>query len=148
MAKLNKQEVNAIANKIVRELTEKAKQNRIKYVSEYVPSPNYTKAETLINEYLELSEEVERITTQREKIYNKLGDLLYSLGFNRYLSVSKEILNKIIDKEYKVKEIPSVESLKEDIVIAGIDNTFDVEKFINDKLTEYIPRSLDITGKI
>ena len=138
MAKLNKQEVNAIANKIVRELTEKAKQNRIKYISEYIPSYNYTKAETLINKYLDLSEEASRIIEQKEKIYNELSDFLYSLGFSRYCPVSKEILNKIIDKEYKVKEIPSVESLKEDIVIAGIDDSFNVDEFIKGKLSEYI----------
>lgn len=137
MAKLNKQEVNAIANKIVRELTEKARLNRLRYISEYIPSPDYVKAETLVNEYLKLSKEECRINDQKAKIYDELSNLLSSLGFNRYFTVSEEILKKIMDREYGVKEIPSVESLKEDIVIAGIDDIFDVEKFIKDKLSEY-----------
>lgn len=138
MAKLNKQEVNAIANKIVRELTEKAEQDRLRYMSKYTPSPDYIKAETLINEYLKLSEEERHINEQKSRIYDEISNLRATLGFNRYIfSVSKEILNKIMDKEYGIKEIPSVESLKEDIVIAGIDDSFDVEKFIKDKLLEY-----------
>ena len=137
MAKLNKQEVNAIANKIVRELTEKARLDKLRYTSEYIPSLDYIKAESLVNEYLKLSREECRINDQKVKIYDELSNLLSSFGFNKYFTVNEEILKKIVDREYGVKEIPSVESLKEDIIIAGIDDTFDVEKFIKDKLSEY-----------
>lgn len=137
MAKLNKQEVNAIANKIVTKLQEKANANRLKYISEYKPSPNYTKAETLINKYLELSQESARITRQNENIYNELSDLLRPLGL-RYFSVSRELLNSIIEKEYSIKKLPSIESIKEDIIIAGISDSFNVDEFIKDKLTEYL----------
>lgn len=137
MAKLNKQEINAVANKIIGELTEKAKLNKLRYISEYVPSPDYVKAETLVNEFLKLSEEGERINEQKSEIYRELAELYTSLGLGKYPIVNKELLNKIIDKEYGAKEIPSVESLKTDIIIAGIDDTFDVEKFIKDKLLEY-----------
>lgn len=136
MAKLNKQEVNAIANKIVRELTEKARLDRLRYMSEYIPSPNYIKAESLVNEYLKLNKERYHIDEQKSHVYDKLSNLCVTLGLG-YISINEEILKKIMDREYKVKEIPSVESLKEDIIIAGIDDSFDVEKFIKDKLSEY-----------
>ena len=138
MAKLNKQEVNAVANKIVRELTEQTKLNKLRYISEYIPSPTYLKMESLINEYNKLLKERDEIDKKRDKIYNEISELNDSLGFGFYRYPDEEILQRIIDKEYGVKEIPSVESLKEDIVIAGIDDTFDVEKFIKDKLAEYI----------
>ena len=137
MTKLNKQEVKAVANRIVRELTEKARLDRLRYISEYIPSPNYLKAETLVNEFLKLSKEECKIIDKKSKTYNELRNFLGSLGINGYFTVTEEILKKIIDIEYGVKEIPEVESLKEDIVIAGIDDTFDVEKFIKDKISEY-----------
>ena len=136
MAKLNKQEVNAIANKIVRELTEKARLDRLRYMSEYIPSPNYIKAESLVNEYLKLDKEKCHIDEQKSHVYDKISNLCATLGFNRY-PVNEEILKEIMDREYEVKEIPSVESLKEDIIIAGIGDSFAVEKFIKDKLSEY-----------
>ena len=138
MAKLNKQEVNAVANKIVRELTEQTKLNKLRYISEYIPSPTYLKMESLINEYNKLLKEQDEIEKKRDKIYNEIRELNNSLGFEFHYHPDEEILQRIIDKEYGVKEITSVESLKEDIVIAGIDDTFDVEKFIKDKLAEYI----------
>ena len=138
MAKLNKQEVNAVANKIVRELTEQTKLNKLRYISEYIPSPTYLKMESLINEYNKLLKERDEIEKKRDKIYNEINELNDSLGFGLYRYPDERILQNIIDKEYGVKEIPSIESLKEDIVIAGIDDTFDVEKFIKDKLAEYI----------
>lgn len=138
MAKLNKQEVNAIANKIVRKLAKEYEVSKLRYISEYKPSPNYIKAEALVNKYLTLSTEAKRIEEERTNTYDELSELYGSLGLNRYFAVSRKILKDIIDKECNLKEIPSVESLKEDIVIAGIDDTFDVEKFIKDKLAEYI----------
>ena len=136
MAKLNKQEVNAIANKIVNKLQEKANADRLKYTCEYKPSPEYTRAEALINKSLELSQESARIARQKEDIYNELSDLLRPFGL-RYFSVTREILDRIINKECSIKEPPSIESIKEDIIIAGISDSFDVEKFIKEKLSEY-----------
>ena len=138
MAKLNKQEVNAIANKIVRELTEQAKLNKLRYISEYIPSPTYLEMESLINEYNKLLKEQNEIEKKRAEVYKEVNELNDSLGFGSYLPVDERMLQRIMDKEYGVKEIPSVESLKEDIVIAGIDDTFDVEKFIKDELAEYV----------
>ena len=105
---------------------------------QYIPSPTYLKMESLINEYNKLLKEQDEIEKKRDKIYNEIRELNNSLGFEFHYHPDEEILQRIIDKEYGVKEIPSVESLKEDIVIAGIDDTFDVEKFIKDKLAEYI----------
>lgn len=138
MAKLNKQEVNAIANKIVRELTEQAKLNKLRYISEYIPSPTYLKMESLINEYNKLLKEQNEIEKKRAEVYKEVNELNDSLGFGSYLPVDERMLQRIMDKEYGVKEIPSVESLNDDIVIAGIDDIFDVEKFIKDKLAEYV----------
>lgn len=138
MTKLNKQEVKAVANRIVRELTEKARLNRLRYISEYIPSPTYSKMESLINEYNKLLKEQNEIEKKRAEVYEEVKELNDSLGFGSYLPVDERMLQRIMDKEYGVKEIPSVESLNDDIVIAGIDDTFDVEKFIKDKLAEYV----------
>lgn len=139
MAKLNRQEVNAIANKVVRELTERAKLNKLRYMSEYIPSPTYLKMESLVNKYKKLLKEQNEIGEKISEVYREANDLNNSLGFSSsYAPIDERMLQRIMDKEYEAKEIPSVESLKEDIVIAGIDDTFDVEKFIKDKLAEYV----------
>ena len=106
MAKLNKQEINAIANKLLRVITEQSK----------------------------LDKEQSEIIHEKDKI---LSDLRNLKVFDYYNQVDFKILDNIMDKEYTGKEIPSINSIKEDLIIAGIDEDFNVDEYIKNKLLEY-----------
>lgn len=136
MAKLNKQEISAIASKVMRALKELYKVNKLKYISEYTPSQNYKEMSALIDEYLELGKERTKLELKANTLYNKIGSIKVSLGIQTY-GVNKGLLEEIMNVEYQGKNIPSIESIKEDIIISNINDSFDVENFIKEKLSEY-----------
>lgn len=136
MAKLNKQEINAIASKVMEALKELHKVNKLKYISEYTPSQNYKEMSALIDEYLELGKERTKLELKINTLYDKIISIKVSLGIQTY-GVNKNLLEEIMNAEYQGKDIPSIESIKEDIIIANINDSFDVERFIKERLSEY-----------
>lgn len=134
MAKLNKQEINAIANKLLRVITEQSKSDKNRFIAEYIPSPIYLKAESLINRFLKLDKEQSEIVHEKDRIFSDLRNLKV---LDYYNQINFKILDNIMDKEYPGKEIPSINSIKEDLIIAGIDEDFNVDEYIKNKLLEY-----------
>lgn len=134
MAKLNKQEINAIANKLLRVITEQSKLDKNRFIAEYIPSPIYLKVESLINRYLKLDKEQSDIIHEKDRIISDLRNLKV---LDYYNQIDFKILDNIMDKEYTGKEIPSINSIKEDLIIAGIDEDFNVDEYIKNKLLEY-----------
>lgn len=134
MAKLNKQEINAIANKLLRVITEQSKLDKNRFIAEYIPSPIYLKAESLVSKYLKLDKEQSEIVHEKDKIFSELKNLKV---IDCYSYIDFKVLDNIMDKEYPGKEIPSINSIKEDLIIAGIDEDFNVDKYIKNKLLEY-----------
>lgn len=134
MDKLNKQEINAIANKLLRVITEQSKLDKDRFIAEYIPSPIYLKAESLVSKYLKLDKEQSEIVHEKDKIFSELKNLKV---IDCYSYVDFKILDNIMDKEYKGKKIPSIDSIKEDLIIAGIDKDFNVDEYIKNKLLEY-----------
>lgn len=134
MAKLNKREINAIANKLLRVITEQSKLDKDRFIAEYIPSPIYLKAESLVSKYLKLDKEQSEIVHEKDKIFSELKNLKV---IDCYSYVDFKILDNIMDKEYKGKKIPSIDSIKEDLIIAGIDEDFNVDEYIKNKLLEY-----------
>ena len=134
MAKLNKQEINAIANKLLRVITEQSKLDKNRFIAEYIPSPIYLKAESLINRYLKLDKEQSEIIHEKDRICSDLRNLKV---LDYYNQVDFKVLDNIMDKEYTGKEIHSINSIKEDLIIAGIDEDFNVDEYIKNKLLEY-----------
>lgn len=132
MAKLNKQEINAIAKRLLRTITEQAKLDKDRFIAEYIPSPIYLKAESLVSKYLKLDKEQSEIVHEKDKIFSELKNLKVIDCY-----VDFKILDNIMDKEYTGKEIPSIDSIKEDLIIAGIDEDFNVDEYIKNKLLEY-----------
>ena len=55
----------------------------------------------------------------------------------KYFYDKQEILQSVIDKEYPVEELPTIEDLKQDLIIANIGENFDVDKYINEQLEKY-----------
>ena len=134
MAKLNKQEINAIANKLLRAITEQSKLDKNRFIAEYIPSPIYLKAESLVSKYLKLDKEQSEIVHKKDEIFSELKNLKVIEYYN---NIDFKILDNIMDKEYTGKEIPSINSIKEDLIIAGIDEDFNVDEYIKNKLLEY-----------
>lgn len=135
MAKLNKQEVNAIAGKLQRELTKIAEIERKKAMKVYVPSAKYSSVKALIDEMNSKckakSELSERISQIRNELYQKTRTFAYEGDDNLSL------LDSILREECKLKEIPSIEELKEEITISAIDDSFDTLAFINDQINKF-----------
>lgn len=134
MAKLTNQEVNAVAKRLLRTITEQAKLDKDRFIAEYIPSPIYLKAESLVSKYLKLDKEQSEIVHEKDKIFSELKNLKV---IDCYSYVDFKILDNIMDKEYKGKKIPSIDSIKEDLIIAGIDEDFNVDEYIKNKLLEY-----------
>ena len=147
MAKLNKQEINAIANKLLRVITEQSKLDKNRFIAEYIPSPIYLKAESLINRYLKLEKEQSEIIHEKDRIFSDLRNLKV---LDYYNQIDFKILDNIMDKKYTGKEIPSINSIKEDLIIADIDEDFNVDEYIKNKLLEYnkIKMENEILNKI
>lgn len=131
MAKLNKSEIEAIANKAYRALTEVAEAKRKEIMSKYSPSEMYRKITTL----------AER-RDQAEKVYEEskeeLSNILYD-NFNYYggRDSVRELQRFIIQRECKLPPTPSKNELIDEVTIAAIDRDFDTTKFIETLVSKF-----------
>lgn len=143
MPKLTKQEINAVANKLHRGLEEKIRLERLRARHEYIPSADYMKIESLLSEIESISEQIDDLLDKKKSIGKKVNEIIDRMGiprryWNEYESCeAKEWLNKLIDIETKVPDIPSVEELKDEITIAAIDTDFNVEDYLESQLKKW-----------
>lgn len=139
MAKLNKQEVNAIASKLHRELEKAAKESRERAMVNYIPSEEYTAVKDLLIQRDEISLQISELKKKMEPIIDQIELTLqksYNLWFHSERPI-KELCDKIIGYECKLKPVPSVDELKEDVTIAAIDDSFDTASFIEKQLAKF-----------
>lgn len=139
MAKLNKQEVNAIAGKLHRELEKAAKESRERAMVNYIPSEEYTAVKDLLIQRDEISLQISELKKKMEPIIDQIELTLqksYNLWFHAERPI-KELCNKIIGYECQLKPVPSVDELKEDVTIAAIDDSFDTASFIEEQLAKF-----------
>lgn len=135
MAKLNKQEVSAVASKLHRELSKAAEEMRKQAMEHYVPSVVYSKVKELLEKRDLLSEEWERVNSELETAKNEANE---ACPFYIYSNDSKEkVLNRIVSDECKLPVVPSIEELQDDVTIAAIDNSFDTPSFIEERLAKF-----------
>ena len=135
MAKLNKQEVAAVASKLHRELLKVAEEKRKQVMEHYVPSETYSKVKELLEKRDSLQTEREQIADQLKKINKEVSDVS---PFFIYSNDSKEeILNRILSDECKVPTVPSIEDLKDEVTIAAIDDSFDTLSFIENQIAKF-----------
>lgn len=135
MAKLNKQEVAAVASKLNRELLKVAEEKRKQVMEHYVPSETYSKVKELLEKRDSLQAEIEQIAVQLKKINKEISEVS---PFFIYSNDSKEkILNRILSDECKVPPVPSIEDLKDEVTIAAIDDSFDTLSFIENQITKF-----------
>ena len=135
MAKLNKQEVAAVASKLHRELLKVAEEKRKQVMEHYVPSETYSKVKELLEKRDSLQTEREQIAIQLKKINKEINEVspffIYSDDFK------EKILNRILSDECQLSEVPSIEDLKDEVTIAAIDDSFDTLSFIENQVAKF-----------
>lgn len=135
MAKLNKQEVAAVASKLHRELLKVAEEKRKQVMEHYVPSETYSKVKELLEKRDSLQAEIDQIAIQLKKINKEVNEVspffIYSNDFK------EEILNRILSDECKLPTVPSIEDLKDEVTIAAIDDSFDTLSFIENQIAKF-----------
>ena len=135
MAKLNKQEVAAVASKLHRELLKVVDEKRKQVMEHYVPSETYSKVKELLEKRDSLQTEREQIAVQLKKINKEVNEVspffIYSDDFK------EKILNRILSDECQLSEVPSIEDLKDEVTIAAIDDSFDTLSFIENQVAKF-----------
>lgn len=135
MAKLNKQEVNAVASKLYRELSKVAEEMRRQAMEHYTPSEVYSKVQALIEKRDAIENELCRLSSDLKQVRKELIEVC---PFFVYDSDSKDtVLDRIIRSECQLPEVPSVEELKDEVTIAAIDDSFNTLSFIENQIAKF-----------
>lgn len=143
MSKLSKQEVNAIASKLHRELSEKIRLEGLRAIHEYIPSPLYTSIQDKFQRIKEIQQSIEKLLEEQNLVVETISSDLdkSNVNYPRYWynspsEYAETILDNIIKKETKTPNIPTIEELKDNIIIAAIDSDFDVDSYIEAQLND------------
>lgn len=145
MPKLTKQEVNAIAGKLHRDLEEKLRLEKLRAIHEYIPSPEYLEFQANLKKIQDIHDKEQALDKEKDALGKRLNNILDGLGISRS-SYSwwdrrgesfDEQLEKIIKAEVRIPSVPSIEELKDDITIAAIDSDFNVEDYLRSQLEKY-----------
>ena len=138
MGVLNNSEIKAVANKILKKLQQLKEEKRQDLIDNYVSSDLYNELDGYLTQADYLKSEIDKCQKNIQYI-NKCIDQLISEHElkTKYFYDKQEILQSVIDKEYPVEELPTIEDLKQDLIIANIGENFDVDKYINEQLEKY-----------
>lgn len=135
MAKLNKQEVNAVANKLHRELSKIAEEMIKQAIEQYVPSETYIKVKELLEKRDSIEAKSLQLCKELENVRNELSKVC---PFHIYSRDSKdEVLDRILNDECKLPNVPSVDELKDEVTIAAIDDSFNTSSYIESQIEKF-----------
>lgn len=143
MAKLNKQEINAIANKAMRTITMINEEARQEAIKNYEPSDKYKELKAKLERLLEINKTIHALEKEAGVLCNDVNDIKASENnwvYRGNITEERTIthyLNSLVCHEVKVKPTPTLEELKEDITIAAIDEGFNAEAFINNLVEKF-----------
>lgn len=142
MSKLSKQEVNAIASKLHRKLSEKIRLEELRAIHEYIPSPLYTSIQAKLQRIEEIQQTIKKLLEEQDPVVEAISSDLdkSDINYPRYWynspsEYAEEILDNIIKKETKIPNTPTIEELKDDIIIAAVDADFAVDSYIEAQLS-------------
>lgn len=144
MAKLSKQEINALASKAHREINQKLDEVKNKLLEEYVPSPTYKNIQTVLEDILYRSKEVNKLNKEIQVLYDKFHNLSKPIFKNKiYANIDSyeiidALLKKVKENEIEFISYPSIDEIKEDIIIASINEEFNTNQCIKDIILKYI----------
>lgn len=138
MGVLNSSEIKAVANKLLKELQQRNDDKRKEFVKSYIPSDLYNELEGYLAQRKYLDEEIEKCQKNLSYLNKCIEQLISEHNLKiKYFYDSDEILQAVIDKEYPVEELPTIEDLRQDLIIANITEGFDVDKYITEQLEKY-----------
>lgn len=135
MAKLNKQEVSAVANKLHRELSKAAEEMRNQAMLHYVPSETYSKVKELLEKRDSIETKYSQLSEQLESVRNELNKVSPVYVYDGDLK--DKVLNRILSSECKLPRVPSVDELKDEVTIAAIDDSFDTSLYIESQVIKF-----------
>lgn len=135
MAKLNKQEVSAVASKLHRELSRAAEEMRNQAMLHYVPSETYSRAKELLEKRDSIEAEYNKMYRELKKTREEIDKVC---SFYVYDGDSKDkVLNRILSDECKLPSVPSVDELKDEVTIAAIDDSFNTSSYIESQIAKF-----------
>ena len=138
MGVLNNSEIKAVANKLLKELQRCNNDKRKEFVKNYIPSNLYNELEGYLAQRKYLDEEISKCQKNLSYLNRCIEQLISEHNLKiKYFYDSDEILQAVIDKEYPVEELPTIEDLRQDLIIANITEGFDVDKYITEQLEKY-----------
>ena len=147
MAKLNKQEINAIANKTLRMINQKRDENLQKAVNTYHLSKDCKLVKESLYKVVELTQKRDEINKEIQSLLNEVTNITDETNGNvrnpRYwafdnIKIADVLINELIHWELsKSFTKVTIEEIKEDITIASIDEEFDVDTFINSSIEKF-----------
>lgn len=132
MAKLTKVQIQAIISKLGRECTN----YRAKLIEEdkknYIPSSDYDKFKTLLNERNRLQAEAEAAMEAAKEFADKLG----ITGYYSCTAIN-EALEKLKNKEVTDKyPVTDLDAALDDLIIQSIEEDFNIDNFIEHYLKQ------------
>lgn len=136
MAKLNKQEVAAIAGKLHRELEKAAILQRQEAIKTYNPSELYQQAKELTSKRDEVLRQMEQLQAQKEEYVDQIERLFREkMGWWwKGRENADKLLHEVVETECSLKTVPSIDELKDNVTIAAIDDGFNTASFIEQQL--------------
>lgn len=138
MGVLNSSEIKAVTNKLLKELQRRNDDKRKEFVKSYIPSDLYNELEGYLAQRKYLDEEIIKCQKNLSYLNGCIEQLISEHNLKiKYFYDSDEILQAVIDKEYPVEELPTIEDLRQDLIIANITEGFDVDKYITEQLEKY-----------
>lgn len=143
MIKLNKQEISAIANKTIRELTNIKESNLKELLKKYKPSDEYLKLKEQLDKLVAVNISIKSACKQRDELIESIitttNTHTYGLGNAYTYEYPNTLLEgfKLKEVESTLPSIPDITEIKEDITIAAIDEEFDVDIFINSLIEKF-----------
>lgn len=146
MAKLTKQEVNALAAKAYREIIKKLEDKRKDLFKNYTPSATYTKMHDLLEKIMYRNIQMKVLIDETNELKDSFREIYRKeFGINRWinLDVSKNseidnILNDVKNLELDIEDEPTFESLKDEIVIASMGDDSDANTLIEKIVSKFI----------
>lgn len=143
MVKLNKQEISAITNKTIRELTKIKESNLKELLKKYKPSDEYLKLKEQLDKLVAINISIKLACEQRDELVKSISSITNAHTYVLCDAYTYEYSNKLLEG-FKLKEvestlpsIPDITEIKEDITIAAIDEEFDVDIFINSLIEKF-----------
>ena len=143
MAKLSKQEINALASKAHREINQKLDEVKNKLLEEYIPSSTYKNIQTVLEDILYRNKEIDKLNKEIQVLYDKFFNLSKPIFEKKiYANIDSyeiidALLKKVKENEIEIISYPSIDEIKEDIIIASINEEFNAEEFIDSLIKKF-----------